>query len=140
MARRVNLGDYGISEALKPEDLGGATHAVLTVKEVDPEVYVQEGDGDRKSLVIRFVEFPDLAFWPNKTGLRYMVAELGDDVDKWIGAKIPLQAVTTQNPRTHEPTDNLWVCKAGTWDQHIANAAKKRTRKTAKRKTAKRSR
>lgn len=138
MARRVNLSDYGVRESLRPEHLGKATHAVLEIAEVDPDVMVTGDDGDRKSLVIRFAEFPDVAFWPNKTGLRYLVAELGEDVDKWIGRKVPLQVVTTQNPRTHEPVENLWICKPETWEKHIAASAKGRAKRAPAKRTGKR--
>lgn len=131
MARRIRLGDYGISNPLKPEHIGKASHAVLTVMEVDERVPITDETGDRIGLVIRFEEFPDLGLWPNKTGLRYLCTKLGDDVDDWIGEKVPLQKVTSPNPRTHEPADNLWVCKPDEWEKHIAASKQKRTRKKA---------
>lgn len=114
MSRRVNAADYGQSRPkLGVEQLDGADSMVLIVSAVDPEVIFEE----RKRCVLTFAEFPELAYWVNVTGLKALIERLGDDVDNWIGKKVPLIRARTNNPQTKQSTTVLWVAPAEEWDE-----------------------
>jgi hypothetical protein len=117
--------------ALKPESIGypKVTAAVLTIADVDPEVEIPDGDGNRKVLVVIFKEFADLTFYTNKTSREALIAKLGLNEKKWIGERVPLVVVTTNNPRTKKAQASLWVADPEEWDGHLSRSGARRGRK-----------
>ncbi len=117
--------------ALKPESIGypKVNAAVLTVADVDPEVEIPDGDSNRKVLVVIFKEFADLTFYTNKTSREALIAKLGLNEKKWIGERVPLVVVTTNNPRTKKAQASLWVADPAEWDGHLSRSGARRGRK-----------
>jgi hypothetical protein len=114
--------------ALKPDSIGypKASAAVLTIADVDPEVEIpEENGGTRKVLTVTFKEFPDLVFYTNKTSREALIEKLGLNERKWIGERVPLVVVQTNNPRTKKPQPSLWVADAAEWDGHLARGGRK---------------
>jgi hypothetical protein len=117
--------------ALKPESIGypKVTAAVLTVADVDPEVEIpEENGGTRKVLTVTFKEFPDLVFYTNKTSREALIEKLGLNERKWIGERVPLVVIKTNNPRTKKPQDSLWVADPAEWDGHLSRGSRKARR------------
>lgn len=114
--------------ALKPDSIGypKVTAAVLTIADVDPEVEIPDGDDTRKVLVVIFKEFPDLTFYTNKTSREALIERLGLNEKQWIGKRVPLTVVTTNNPRTKKPQASLWVADPAEWDGHLKRSGSRR--------------
>lgn len=115
--------------ALKPESIGHpkVNAAVLTVADVDPDVEIPEENGaTRKVLTLTFKEFPELTYYTNKTSREALIAKLGLNEKKWIGERVPLVVVTTNNPRTKKAQASLWVADAAEWDRHLGAGRKRR--------------
>lgn len=114
--------------ALKPESIGypKTNAAVLTIADVDPEVEIPDGDVSRKVLTVTFREFPDLTFYTNKTSREALIAKLGLNEKKWIGERVPLVVVTTNNPRTKKAQASLWVADPEEWASHLTRGTAKR--------------
>ncbi len=115
--------------ALKPDSIGypKVNAAVLTVADVDPAVELpEENGGTRKVLVVIFKEYPDLTFYSNKTSREALIAKLGLNEKKWVGEKVPLIVVNTNNPRTKKAQASLWVADPEEWDGHLARGGRKR--------------
>jgi hypothetical protein len=117
--------------ALKPESIGypKASAAVLTIADVDPDVEIpEENGGTRKVLTVTFKEFPDLVYYTNKTSREALIEKLGLNERKWIGERVPLVVVTTNNPRTKKAQPSLWVADAAEWDGHLSRGGKRSRR------------
>lgn len=126
----INRDSYpGASRpALKPDTIGypKTNAAVLTIADVDPEVEIpEENGGTRKVLTVIFKEYPDLTFYTNKTSREALIDKLGLNEKKWIGERVPLVVVTTNNPRTKKPQPSLWVADPEEWDAHLARGSRK---------------
>lgn len=127
--------DYEQRPSLKPTDLGGAQHAVLTIDEVEEtNIPGPENNGaGRDAIRIVFAEFPDHNWWPNPSSLRTILNRLGDDTDKWMQERVPLHTVTSQNPRQRGTTvQNLWVVPMEEWDAQIEAYDKERAEAESK--------
>jgi len=48
----------------------------------------------------------------NKTNIKRLVSLLGDDYEKWAGAKVTFERVLTNNPSTHQQAMGLLVTAA----------------------------
>ena len=48
----------------------------------------------------------------NKTNIKRLTSLLGDDYDKWAGAKVTFERVLTNNPSTHQQAMGLLVVSA----------------------------
>lgn len=121
-----------ILPALRPEDLGGATAAILTVESVNPDVVIER----RQMLTIVPREFPERQLYCNGTSVRYLVDRLGNDETAWIGKQFPVLVVEVMNPATRTRTKTLWVEAPALWEEAFEAAGVKRPRtKTATRST-----
>lgn len=107
--------------ALKPDSIGypKVNAAVLTIADVDPEVEIPDGEGTRKVLTVIFKEFPDLTYYTNKTSRETLIEKFGLNEKNWLGEKVPLVVVQTNNPQTKKPQPSLWVADLKEWDQHL---------------------
>ena len=113
---------------LKPDDLGGATHAVLTIQETE-RIEIDE----QPLIVMRFEEFPGHNWFPNVTSIGRLIIGFGDELNDWVNQKVPLIVVPTTNPTTNQPTKSLFVMKPEEWKKHIrAVTAKKSAHGKAK--------
>lgn len=115
---------------LKPDDLGGATHVVVTIEEAE-RITIDE----QPRMVLRFEEFPENNYFPNVTSIGHLIEGISDETDEWAGKKIPLEVVMANNPQTKKQQRVLWVAAPETWKQHIrgAGSAAKSTRGKARR-------
>jgi len=55
--------------------------------------------------------YPEGIFPLNKTSLRTLVQQLGDNSDEWLNAQIEALVVPSRNPRTNEPTLSFSIVK-----------------------------
>ena len=113
----VNLSEYGSGEyrpKLTPEVLGSPERAVLTILEA--RTGIETGDG-RKAALLVFEEYPDHAYWLNKTGISTLVEQIGGDDSDWIGQRVPLIRVHTSNPTTGNPVVTFHVAPLAEWDE-----------------------
>lgn len=127
----INKSDYSQKRAgLKADMLGKANRFIGTVEKVE-EVEVEDNrTGEpRKALAITFAEFRDNPYWPNGTSIGILCDKYGNDEEKWIGKKIPLEKVRTNNPSTGQKMDGLWVMDAAEWDNAGVKANSKPTAK-----------
>ena len=114
---------------IKPDDLNGANTAVVTVRKCE-EI---ELGGDKK-IVMQFDEFPDttsnkpdeyMNYFPNLTSIRNLVDGLGSNEKQYIGEKIVLEVVKTNDPVKKRQVSALWIASADTWDDHFKHIAKR---------------
>jgi hypothetical protein len=114
---------------LKPADLNGASHVVVTIEEME-EITLDE----QPKIVLRFEEFPEHNYFPNVTSIGHLIEGISDESDDWAGTKIPLEVVKTNNPTTKKATDALWVCAPEEWKGLLRQqSAKKSGKKTTAR-------
>lgn len=125
-------------DALKPEHLDGDV-AVVTISDVE-EIKVDRDGEERPVLVLSFKETGEYAFFPNVTGIKHLVKGLGNDERDWIGKKIAVEKVKTNNPQTKQAVTSLWVASPDTWRTHakaVGASLAKRPRTTAAKKSGK---
>lgn len=114
--------------AVKPETIGYPknTAAVLTIADVDPEVEIPEDNGgSRKVLTLVFREFPEHTFYTNKTSREALIKQFGTNEKTWLGQRVPLIVVNTNNPQTKKPQASLWVADPEDWDTHLGGGRRK---------------
>ena len=112
---------------LKPADLNGASHVLVTIEEME-EITLDE----QPKIVLRFEEFPEHNYFPNVTSIGHLINGISDETDDWEGKVIPLEVVKTNNPTTKKATDALWVSAPEDWKSLRNAAAKKSAKKTAR--------
>lgn len=119
---RGEAGGFVRLPSLRPEDLGGANFAVLTVQEAADNIAVTKPDGRRKfSCRIRFAEIMDRNFWPNETSRKIIYKMLGPDTRVWVGKRVVVEVVQTETPPPESmPTLAVWAARPNEWRGHIA--------------------
>lgn len=148
----IDMDDFGGSRlSLKADTIKPATATVITVSDVE-KITLQDTEaegGRRNAIVLQSEEYPDRGFWLNKSGMRTMMEKLGNKPSDWIGQRVPLVVVRTDNPRTNATMQALQVAMLAEWDdvmdQFDGKPARRRsttpaTKTAAKKKTAKKSR
>ena len=108
--------------ALRPEDLGEANFAVMTVEESADNIPVTKPDGRRKfSCRLRFKEMMDRNWWPNETSRKVLYRMLGPDTRIWKGKRVVLEVVQTETPPPESmPVLAVWAAEPKHWRGHIA--------------------
>jgi len=118
---------YGNKPKLEPEDFGGknayrATIATLEWVNMATAEDAELGNDDYKC-VVTYEEFPGKQHILNKTSYKALVAKLpkvkdpdGFAGDEWVGARVALKVATTNDPRTGESVEKVWVASAKNWD------------------------
>lgn len=101
--------------------LDNADVAVLTIREVDPDVTFQ----GRKRMVITFDEYPDHAYWPNSTSINRLIERFGTETNDWM-ERVALEKVLADDPNDDNPNrkkrrkvESLWVAAADEQDKLI---------------------
>ena len=126
---KVNVGDFSKSRpVLSPDMFPKADVIPFTIATVD-RVAFSADDGEQQRIVLTSEEHGENVLWLNVTGIKALVAKLGDNDDQWIGTTIPLVKVRTNNPRTKEQVTVLWVAgakDAEMWDAVAPKKAKAR--------------
>lgn len=119
---RSESGGFVRLPSLRPEDLGGANLAVLTVEEAADNIPVTKPDGRRKfSCRIRFAELMDRNWWPNETSRKVLYRMLGPDTRTWAKKKVVVEVVQTETPPPESmPTLSVWAARPNEWRGHIA--------------------
>jgi len=120
--------------ALRAEDLGDADTVILTVQDVrimtlDDD---EKASGVRDAFVFEFSEYPEKAFWANRTDLKIMADRFGKIPGKWIGQRVPLTVQTKMNPRTREEVSVLHIAPTKEWEDILAAAGERKGRTSAK--------
>jgi len=121
---RVDPKDYGSGdqrEKLTPEVLGSPERAVLAIQEARTGIETVDG---RTAAYLVFEEYPDHAYWLNKTGISTLVERLGGDDSDWIGQRVPLLRMNTSNPATGSSVVAFRVAPLREWDELLAENGK----------------
>lgn len=140
---KINEKTYGggaSRTALSPEDLGGKKAAVLTISAVDPEVKIPDTsrpNGVRVVCVLSFEEFvgdEDRALYLNKTQVKFLVAQFGDETDDWIGQRMPVEIVKVNDVSTGRPKAKVYVADPqDSWGEILKVSRPRATAKKARR-------
>lgn len=119
---RGESGGFVRLPSLRPEDLGEADFAVVTVAEAADNIQVTKPDGRRKfSCRVRFEEFPDRNWWPNETSRKSLYRMLGADTRTWKGKRVVLEVVQTETPPPESmPTLSVWAAPPKDWRGHLS--------------------
>lgn len=128
MARKVDSTKFGATAPkLTPEDLEEDA-AILTIASYDEiEVDDEESEsGKRQSATLRFEETGDKVVWLNKGMVETLVEQLGDDADKWIGQKCPVERHVAKFGNKKFP--KVRVMPSEEWDKAFKDAGVRRTR------------
>lgn len=140
---RISEDLYKGQGALRVDDLDGANATIITVEDVDSMEFDDEDapGGSRTVLILKSEEY-EKGFFLNKSGLRTIVEQYGDVPAKWIGKRIPLVVVRTQNPKLKKTVQSLQVASADEWDKITGQTRRNVTARKATRgkKTARRGR
>ena len=119
---KVNPNEYGSSEhrpKLTPQVLGSPATTVLTVQEVRTQIETADG---RKAAYLVFDEYPEHAYWLNRTGISALVERLGGDDSDWIRQRVPLVRVEALNPTTGASVVTFHVAPLVEWGDLLAEA------------------
>jgi len=129
MARKVDSSKFGsTAPKLLPDDLEEEA-AFLTVASYD-EIEVEDDEqesGKRNSATLRFEETGDKVLWLNKGMVETLVEQLGEDADKWIGQKIPVERHVAKFGTKKFP--KVRVMPSEEWDKAFKDAGIRRSRK-----------
>lgn len=127
MAHKVDASRFGSSAPkLMPEDLEEDV-AILTIAEYD-EVEIDDDDaedGKRNSATLRFTETGEKVVWLNKGMAETLIEQLGDDADKWVGQKIPVERHVAKFGNKKFP--KVRVCESDEWDKLFKDAGVRRS-------------
>ena len=120
---KVNAQDYSKQRPkLTPEMVKGAA-TVLHIQTVEHLELDQDGE-TRPKIILIFEEFPEHAYWLNVTGIKNLIARLGDESDEWEGEAVPMEKVKTTNPQTKKPQDALWIVDPAQWEDYLSQYRK----------------
>jgi len=99
-------------------DIEGGEAVVVTISDVEEEK-VKGDDGDKILLVLLTEEYGDKVHRLNKTQRDYLIEQLGDETDEWIGKKVPLvktrQEFGTPGRKGYKEFDTVWVAAPDEW-------------------------
>jgi hypothetical protein len=133
MGRKVDPSRYGSSAPkLTQEDLEEDA-AILTVAEFD-EAELEDDEGKRVAAFVTFEETGERRLWLNKGMLETLVEQLGDDADKWIGQKVPVEKHTAMYNKREYP--KVRVMQSEEWEQAFKDAGVKRAGQASARPSA----
>jgi len=97
MSNKVDASKFGsAAPKIMPDDLEEDA-AILTITKYESVMVddknVTEGPtpGKRQSATLKFEETGDKVLWLNKGMVETLIEQLGDDADKWVGQKIPVE-------------------------------------------------
>lgn len=134
---KVNVQDYSKSRpVIAPTDFPrNVTVIPFTIAKVEHTEFDSDGE-KQKRIVLVSEEHGDKVFWLNVTGIKSIVARLGDDDEKWVGQTIPLVRARTNNPQSGKQVEVLWVAAMDdddSWDAVMKSAPRRGAKKTARR-------
>lgn len=124
---------YGNKPKVEPDDFGGKTAYIATIASLEwvnmaPGEEAEKGAEEPKC-VLTYKEFPGKQHILNKTSYKSLVANLpkirdkdGWAGDEWVGQRVPLVIVTTNDPRSHQSVEKVWVASLANWDAIMAKA------------------
>lgn len=128
---KVDTSKFGSSAPkLMPEDLEEDV-AILTIAKYE-EVMVDDDEaegGKRQSATLKFNETGEKVVWLNKGMVEALVEQLGDDSDKWVGQKIPVERHTATFGNKKFP--KVRVVPAEEWDKLFKEAGVRRSPRPA---------
>jgi hypothetical protein len=124
---KINPTDFGTSRPkLTQTDFDG-DFIILTIAAAE-EVTVEDDEkesGERKSLVLTFQETGDKSLWLNVTMIKTLIAEIGDDTDKWAGQKVPVEKYT--GSFKGKKFEKVGIMESP-WDEAFKDSGVRRTR------------
>lgn len=126
MSRKVDASKFGsAAPKLMPEDLEEDA-AILTIAEYDEaDVDDDEAEGGKRTAAyITFEETGDKRIWLNKGMVETLIEQLGDDADKWIGQKVPVEKHEAKFKGRTYPKVRVMLSEE--WDQAFKDAGVKR--------------
>lgn len=138
MSRKVDSNKFGSSAPkLEPDDLEEEA-AILTIAKYE-EVWVDDKNapptpehpkgGKRLSATLQFTETGDKVLWLNKGMVESLVEQLGDDADKWMGQKIPVERHIARFGSEKFP--KVRVMPSEDWEKAFKDAGQRRSPRPA---------
>ena len=127
---------YGNMPKVEPDDFGGKNAYIATIASIEwvnmaPGEEAEQGAEDPKC-VLTYKEFPGKQHILNKTSYKSLLTNLpkvkdkdGWAGDEWVGQRVPLVIVTTNDPRTHQSVEKVWVASLANWDTIMAKGRAK---------------
>jgi hypothetical protein len=139
MTRKLDLSRYGGMSGTKltVDDLE-ADNVVLTISEVG-----EEKNPDGYTPVLRFKEAPEKKLYVNRTQLEYVVRRYGDDLDSWVGKRVPLEkkVVPFENdrfPKVYVMPPDMWDTAFRQWDDYKRQSQQQQESGSSRRSATKR--
>lgn len=125
--RTVDSSKYGKSRPKLTQDDLEADVAILTIASFD-EIELDDDEqesGKRTSAVLTFQETGEKVLWLNKGQVDALVANLGNDADKWTGQRVPVEKVVASFGNKKFPKVSVVVDPAE-WDKYLSPAKPKK--------------
>lgn len=94
------------------DDIEDGDAMLVTISDVEEEKVKGDG-GDKVLLVLLTEEFGDKVHRLNKTQRDYLIEQLGEETDDWIGKQVPL--VKTKQAFQNKSFDTVWVAAPEEW-------------------------
>jgi len=131
----VRQDSYGRGgrQSWKYEDLGKATHAVLTIREVDADAQIPDDEveeGVRTVLTLTFDEDEgEKTLYTNYRQVGYLIERLTENEKKWLGQRIVVKRLVQKFGK--KLFKKVAIAPPEEWDKLLGLAAK-RGRKAAR--------
>jgi len=113
----ANNDDYK-KEALTALSIAPADSAVVTITDIR-EVSIRDDEresGWRDATIVEMAEYPKHIYWMKPAGRSIVRLQLGSNIARWIGKRLPLVVEAVPNPRTQDVVDVLNVAKLRDWE------------------------
>lgn len=92
--KQIQIQDFSSARPkLVPGDLKSTPCLLTLVSAEQVEVPDENANtGFRRALTLTFAEFPDKVLWLNRGQIETLITRLGDDMDRWVDATIPVES------------------------------------------------
>jgi hypothetical protein len=129
---RVNLADYGKPQRqkLSPDDIP-ANECVLTIATAAEVTVGSENGRPLKRIVVSFKETENRALWLNYTQVSTLVERIGDELNAWVGKRVPVQRHVAEYEGAEYP--KVRIVPTSTWDGVMQRAGKAKRATKARR-------
>jgi len=115
----------GSRPAWKWDDLGKATHAVVTIREVDPEAKIpddEQEEGHRLVLTMTFEEDEgEKTLYTNYRQVGYLIERLGENEKKWVGQRVVIKKLRQSFGK--QEYKKVSIAPPEEWDELLGRAA-----------------
>lgn len=125
MARKLDMARYSkAGESLQPEDIATKV-AIGTIASFD-EAKREDGTFGAN---VKLKEYGEKTLWLNKTMLKYLAEQFGDDIDQWIGERVCLEKRRVNDVGTGAEKVKVYIAAPEDWPEIFAAARAKGKKK-----------